>query len=280
MIKVVHPGIYSSVQDQGRLGFAKMGVSGAGFMDSYAAELGNILLKNRKSDAVIEITFGIARFEFTQNAFICLTGADFSPRLNNELLEMQTVYEVKKGSILFFGKRKYGVRTYIAVQGGIQTEAVLGSKSFSNGITLKTRLEKNDELPILPKKPYKDRGFSKVKVFEEHFSSPDLECFPGPEFDQLNSAQKKRLLEPFTISEDNNRMGYRLNEPIENNLKPILTSAVLPGTVQLTPSGKPIVLMRDCQVTGGYPRVLQLSEYAISRLGQKVAGDEVRFNLI
>lgn len=276
---MLHPGIYSSIQDQGRLGFAKMGIPIAGAMDRFSTHIGNNLLKNRESDAVIEVTFGLAKFEFTSDTFICITGGDFSSKLNDDFLKMETVYEVQKGSILSFGKRNYGARTYVAVQGGIQTETVLKSRSFSNQVTSKSRLEKGDELSILPQKSHENNRFSKMKFFKEHYSSQELECFPGPEFDQLNEEQKKQLLKSFTISEDNNRVGYRLNEIIENDLPSILTSAVLPGTVQLTPSGKLIVLMRDCQVTGGYPRVLQLSEYAISRLGQKIAGDEVRFEL-
>ena len=140
-------------------------------------------------------------------------------------------------------------------------------------------MKKGDELPIFPQKEYENKGFSKIKVQEELFSSHLLECTPGPEFDQLNPKQKKRLLESFTISKDNNRVGYRLNEIIENDLKSILTSAVLPGTVQLTPSGKLIVLMSDCQVTGGYPRVLQLSEWAVNQLSQKITGQTIRFEL-
>ena len=93
------------------------------------------------------------------------------------------------------------------------------------------------------------------------------------------SNKKKRLFEPFTILEDNNRVGYRLHETIENNLKPILTSAVLPGTVQLTPSGTLIVLMRDAQVTGGYPRVLQLNSFSIDILAQRLSGEEIQFEV-
>ena len=277
MIKVIHPGIYSSVQDQGRRGFAKMGIPTSGAMDSYSSKIGNVLLKNRQTEAVIEITFGGAKFEFTTDTFICITGADFTPKINDEVLEMMTVYEVKRGSVLTFGKRKYGVRTYLAVQGGIQTDVVLKSRSFFKGITSQFHLKKGDILPILPKKPYENRSFSKIKIFDELFSWNKLECYPGPEFDRLNSTQKERLFEPFSISEDNNRVGYRLNETIENDLKPILTSSVLPGTVQLTPSGKLIVLMRDSQVTGGYPRVLQLSEFSIEILSQKITGGILQF---
>ena len=279
MIKVLHPGIYSSVQDQGRQGFAKMGVPISGAMDAYSAELSNSLLKNSSSDAVVEITFGMAKFEFASDTFICISGGDFSPKLNNRPLEMMTVYEIKAGSILSFGKRHYGVRTYVAVQGGIQSEMILNSRSFFSGITPQIRLGKGDELSILPKKPYNSNNFSKIKTSDELFHSDVLECYPGPEFDQLNSQQKERLFQPFTISEDNNRVGYRLNELIENDLKSILTSAVLPGTVQLTPSGKLIVLMRDCQVTGGYPRVLQLTDFAINQLSQKMTKERLRFKV-
>ena len=87
------------------------------------------------------------------------------------------------------------------------------------------------------------------------------------------------MFTPFSISDDNNRVGYRLKESLKNNLSSILTSAVLPGTVQLTPSGKCIILLQDCQVTGGYPRILQLSEIAIARVSQKITGDKIQFIL-
>ena len=279
MIKVLNPGIYSSVQDQGRLGFAKMGVPVAGAMDTYSSKMGNILLKNRQKEATIEITFGGAKFEFTQDTYICITGADFSPKLNGEVLEMSTVQEVHKGDVLSFGKRKYGIRTYVAVQGGIQTEEFLKSKSFFSGITQQFQLKKGDVLPILTKTPYENKVFSKIKPFQELFEWYELECYPGPEFDQLSSEQKERLIQPFTISEDNNRVGYRLNEEIENDLNPIITSAVLPGTVQLTPSGKLIVLVQDAQVTGGYPRVLQLTTFSIDILSQKMTGEKIQFKI-
>ena len=112
-----------------------------------------------------------------------------------------------------------------------------------------------------------------------HFTTRYLPCFKGPEYAKLTKEQQVQLAKSFTISEDNNRVGYRLQEPLENKLSPILTAAVLPGTVQLTPSGKCIVLLQDCQVTGGYPRILQLSEIAMARISQKIAGDTIQFVL-
>jgi biotin-dependent carboxylase-like uncharacterized protein len=278
VIKVLHPGIYNTVQDQGRFGYAKMGIPTAGFLDAYTADFGNFLLDNKESDAAVEITFGQGKFQFTRPTVFCLTGGDFSPKLNSDLIEMNRVYRAKPGAVLSFGKRNFGARTYLAVQGGIQSEVILKSRSFSKGIT-PVRLEKGDELKTVEQQELWETGNARVREHIDHFSSGDLTCYPGPEFDRLNDKQKQRLSEPFTLSSDNNRVGYRLNQPLENDLQAILTSSVLPGTIQLTPSGKLIVLMKDCQVSGGYPRVLQLSEYAISRLSQKMADENVRFKM-
>lgn len=278
MIVILHPGIYCSVQDQGRFGHTKIGVPQAGCADTYAAKMANALLKNHEKDALIEITFGQGEFKFTSDTYICLTGGDFSPKLNGKLIKMQSVYFIKKDSVLSFGKRVYGARVYLSVQGGIQTKTVYGSRSFFDGIT-QQKLGKGAMLPILPIQKYADNNFSRVRVSEKHFTTIYLPCLKGPEFFKLNQEQQRKLFTPFSISDDNNRVGYRLKESLENNLSSILTSAVLPGTVQLTPSGKCIILLQDCQVTGGYPRILQLSEIAIARVSQKITGDKIQFIL-
>ena len=114
-----------------------------------------------------------------------------------------------------------------------------------------------------------------------NFNSKTLKVHKGPEFDRLSISEKENLFsQEFTISKENNRMAYQLSEAVQNNLTPIITSLVLPGTVQLTPSGKLIILMRDCQTTGGYPRVLQLNDKAINILSQKFTNDKIRFTLI
>ena len=278
MIAILHPGIYCSVQDQGRFGHTKIGVPQAGCADAYAAKMANALLKNHEKDALIEITFGQGKFKFTSDTYICLTGGNFSPKLNGKLIKMQSVFFIKKDSVLSFGKRVYGARVYLSVQGGIQTKTVYGSRSFFDGIT-QQKLGKGAMLPILPIQKYADNNFSRVRVSEKHFTTIYLPCLKGPEFFKLNQEQQRKLFTPFSISDDNNRVGYRLKESLENNLSSILTSAVLPGTVQLTPSGKCIILLQDCQVTGGYPRILQLSEIAIARVSQKITGDKIQFIL-
>jgi len=194
---------------------------------------------------------------------------------------MNSVLIVRKGDTLTFIKPIYGVRVYLAVKGGIQTEVVLGSRSFYNGITNEPILKKNDILLIETTNSEIIKPSSSVKINKQHFTILIIEAYAGPEYELLDQKQREELVNTlFTISKDNNRMGYRLKEPIENELESMLTSAVLPGTVQLTPSGRLIVLMRDCQVTGGYPRILQLTDDAISKLAQKTTNHTFRFRII
>ncbi len=281
MIEVLSAGMYTTIQDLGRFGYGNIGVPVSGAMDLYASRLANQLLGNAENDAVLEITLGGCKLVFKSSTFICISGADLSAKINNNSIPLHSVIKVEKGSILTFNKPKYGVRAYLAVQGGFQSETILGSKSFYKNITSKYLVKKNDYLKIAKIKDKKKRGFSTVKILIEHFKTKVLDVYKGPEYELLSVTQKEQLKETeFTISNENNRMGYRLKELINNKLPSMLTSAVLTGTVQLTPSGSLIILMRDCQVTGGYPRILQLTDMSINRLAQKTTRDRVLFNMI
>jgi len=280
MIKVLSPGIYSSIQDGGRKGFGQVGVPSAGVMDSYAANLGNLLLNNDPEAALIEITFGASRFEFLSDQVICITGANFSPQIDGHLVTMNQVLQVPKGAILSFGKRQFGVRTYLAIREGFDSPTILKSRSFFKGISPETTLKKGDILLAIQSKTKWKSRISALKISIDYFYAQQVVCSKGPEFDLLSGAQQAQLLNTsFLISKENNRMGYRLETEITNAINPILTSGVLPGTVQLTPSGKLIILMRDCQVTGGYPRVLQVSEAGLNILAQKSTFDCIQFHL-
>lgn len=281
MIKVLHPGFFNTIQDKGRKGFAEFGVPNSGVMDSYAADFANHILNNSLNDALLEISFGGCILQFLENTTICISGADFSPQLNQMKVTLHKKVEVQKNDILSFGKRNFGAYSYLAVKGGFQTEVKFKSRSFFQNITQQNYLKKGDLLPILSFDEKISKSNAYLKFSDYYFKSKEIYCDKGPEFDLLNDFQKRILLEnSFTISKDINRIGYKLEEFLENNLPQILTSAVLPGTVQLTPSGKLIVLMRDCQVTGGYPRILQLSEKSINQFAQKTTNDAVIFKLI
>ncbi len=280
MIRVLKAGFYTTIQDRGRAGFAAIGVPVSGVMDTYSADLTNNLLNNNLDDAVLEITLGGCKLEFLEKIIICISGGDFTAKINDKLVVLNSRIEVDKNDVLSFGKVNFGFRTYLAVKGGFLTECILGSRSFYPNVTKDFLIRKGDVLDVFQFNDVLNTSNTSIKMNKNHFNSKEITCFKGPEFELLNKNQQDQIFDQFyTISSDNNRMGYRLQENLNNDLAQILTSSVLPGTVQLTPSGKIIVLMRDCQVTGGYPRVLQLTEKAINQLSQKTTNDKFQFVL-
>lgn len=281
MVRVLSTGLYSTIQDVGRYGFQQYGVPSAGAMDAHSAAMANHILGNHKGAAVIEMTMTGAKLQFDSDTYICITGAYMSPQINNAKIQLNKSIKIQTGDILSFGKLTSGFRSYLSVLGGFKTETIMSSRSMYRGVTSQFRISKNDELKYNVNSLYISDKNASIKVNNEYLKSDKIEVFKGPEFELLSKNQQDVLFEnPFTISKDNNRMAYQLIELLENSLEPIITSLVLPGTVQLTPSGKLIVLMRDCQTTGGYPRVLQLKESSINVLAQKYTGQEIKFKLV
>lgn len=281
MVRVLKPGFYSTIQDIGRFGFQEYGVPYSGVLDAYAASVANMLLGNPKNTAVMEITMTGPILQFDNETIICLSGADMSPMLNGVPVANNKAIKVPNNAVLSFGKLKSGFRTYLAVMGGFKTEEIMQSRSMFKGVTTSHVLAKGDMLDVKNiVKSLVDKHAS-IKFNNSYLKSNMVEVFKGPEFDRLSERQQKFLLtHEFYVSKDNNRMAYQLEDFLENNLEAIITSLVLPGTVQLTPSGRLIVLLRDCQTTGGYPRVLQLKESAMDIMAQKYTGSKINFGLV
>ncbi len=280
-ILILSPGLYSGIQDLGRKKYRSYGVPISGAMDKYSMILANNLLGNETDLPVMEITQTGPKIMFENCTLFVVTGADLSPKLNGKPIELNRVYSVVFGDILEFGKRNYGSRAYIGVKGGFKTDHILGSYSYFDGITHKSRLVKGDRLPIAFCGKNPEHSSAKVKIKKEYFKTDWLYVTKGPEFDLLTKKQTDYLFKKkFEIDALNNRMGYQLKNPIPRmKKKEIITSVLIPGTVQLTPSGKLIIMMRDCPTTGGYPRILQLTDEAINRLAQLETGDTFTFNL-
>ena len=280
MVRVLHPGFYTSIQDLGRKDYQHLGVPISGAMDLEAAKIANAILGNNEHCAVLEMTMVGPKLEFTCNSTVSVTGANLSPTLNGVRINNYLAINVNKGDVIEFGSLNKGFRSYLAVSGGFQTAFVLNSRSMYKGVTQTPLLQKGDMLAIESKNYVSNKNAS-IKPNTDYIENHIIQVYKGPEFYKLNEIQISSLFDKdFTIAKENNRMAYQLNELIENNLKDIITSLVLPGTVQLTSSGKLIVLMRDCQTTGGYPRVLQLSEISINNLAQKFTENKIKFRLI
>lgn len=280
MVEVVKAGFYTTVQDMGRFGFRDKGVPVSGAMDSFSARCANDLLGNKPMDAIMEITMSGPELLFHEHTEIVLAGAPIEVFLDKNPLPVHHVFEVLAGQKMKFGHVQGGYRTYLAIKGGWRTGEKLGSRSFYKPVTPQSRLAKGDVLNYLPFDKTIELNAS-LKLKNDFLFDKTLEVFPGPEFDLLTEEDRNRLVEfTFHIDPLNNRMAYQLQEKLSKNTHSITTSATLPGTVQITPSGKLILLMRDAQTTGGYPRILQLPERAICALAQKKTGDAIRFGLI
>lgn len=278
MLKVLKAGLFTTIQDQGRYGFLDKGVPVAGYMDSFSATKINTLLENKKEAAVMEMTMTGPTLQFERATFIAIGGANISATLNNKEVANYRVLKIEKGDILSFGKLESGFRGYLAVKNGFQAPMVLGSRSFFSSITKKNHLEDRDVVDYIETAEFKPK-ITELRL-DSFLGENLLKVSAGPEYELLNDKQLEWLFsKEFIISNENNRMAYQLEQKIPGHEISMLTSATLPGTVQLTPSGKLIVLMKDGQTTGGYPRILQLSDKAISIMAQKKYGDKVSFIL-
>lgn len=279
VIEVLNPGFSSSIQDLGRRGFRKWGVPVSGAMDLESAQLGNRLLQNEEQAAVLEMTLEGPVLRFGCPLYFTLTGAVGKVCLGEQELKVNTPYKALEGEVLSIGRCLGGVRAYLAVQGGFKTPMLLGSRSYYHPISPQARLAKGDQLIVQPASGFEPKVWE-IKQAKSALRTP-LRAYPGPELEQLSTSIQDRLLNTsFTIAKENNRMAYQLNELLPSFTYSMLTSVTLPGTVQLTPAGRLIILMRDAQTTGGYPRVLQLDEASLNGLGQRSTGDYLRFELL
>ncbi len=282
MIDVLVGGTKTTLQDQGRFGFRKFGIPISGAMDAHSAKSANFLVGNSDYAPVLEFVGQgpILRFNFP--GIIAIQGAKFSVCVNDKLIDLNRPFSVNLGDQIRLGTSIDGVHGYLAIRGGFVTPSVLGSVSFYEGITPIDRIRKGDKLFFDPNWTAANVPINLSTNLEKiNYSNQILEVMKGPEFDEL-SEQSKFLLEndQFLLSNEINRMGYRLIGNAMLRGAEILTCPVQPGTIQLTPSGQLIVLMKDGQTTGGYSRVLQLSEGSLSILAQKRPGEIIKFTLL
>lgn len=287
---IIKAGILDSFQDNGRSGFGSLGISVGGCMDKNASTLATLLVGNRKDEAVLEVHFPGPVLYFPKAVVLAITGADFQPVISGVPIPLNRKFTVPSASTLQFTKKVWGQWAYIAVEGGWDIPEILGSKSTHLQAGFggwKGRSLKNDDLIAELKQTNFQMDFPEISKWypnrQMDYEINQLRVLPGPEWDWLPAEIQHRILnERFFISAQTNRMGYNLEGPEINLPAPreLISSPVLPGTVQLLPNGQMLVLMADAQTTGGYPRVLQVAAVDIPNLAQKGAGDSLKFELI
>jgi biotin-dependent carboxylase-like uncharacterized protein len=270
----------TSFQDEGRLAGAQYGIPTAGAMDQKSFRWANHILHNSNHAVVLEMAQPGLRIQFDQACQIALAGAQVAVSLNQTPLSNSTLISIAAGDLLEIGAFLSGSRLYLCIQGGFQVERYLGSGSDFESITSPSKRSTQEVLSYLPI-PHPNSLGAKPKWETSWFESPEIEAYRGADWTLLSSAQQELIHSTtFHLSKFSNRMGIQLEELVPNQLEDLPTNPVFPGTVQLTPGGKIIVLMRDAGVTGGYPRILHLTEDGQSKLAQKRVGDSIRFQLI
>jgi 5-oxoprolinase (ATP-hydrolysing) subunit C len=279
MFKVLSTGFQTTFQDLGRFGYRNLGVPLNGVMDQNLAAFANQLAGNPPEETVIEFTLIGPSLEIMDDLELVVAGIGFSLLLNGKHAPLNQKLKLQAGDLLKIGATSISVRGYLAVSGGFKVPKVLGSSSFYPMISPQLKIEKGSTIEI-NKRP-KRKTESSVTSFDfKSYETSEIEVFKGPEFDLLSLEIKKKLLKSkFSINPQSNRMACLLDSQTIFSAEEIVTSPVQPGTVQLTPSGRIIVLMRDAQTTGGYARIFQLTEMAVNILAQKPAGATVKFKL-
>jgi antagonist of KipI len=277
LLRVIQPGILTTIQDLGRPNAVASGVPPGGAMDRFAHSAGNLLVGNERGAATLECTLNGPRLVALEPCVIAITGADFGPVVNGAPAAMWTSISLVSGDELAFRRRATGARTYVAVGGGVIGDRWLGSVSTNllcaRGGIRGRALVGGDSISAGDARPIFERGLP--ESMRPDYSDRTLRVIPGPHYGRL---RQPFFGEIFTLSPASNRMGYRLDGPrLEAPGEELLSFPVIAGAVQLPAGGGPILLMADHQTAGGYPVVATVVSASMPVAAQLAPGDEVRF---
>ena len=278
-LRVLECGPATTMQDRGRFGYRRYGVPTAGVMDSAAASLANALAGNQPALACIEFQMigGKLRAEGGPLT-LSLTGVTAELRINDRLVPELRSATAGPGDVVAVEPVRSGVYAYLAVGGGFYLEETLGSSSVNWRTGIGGRpLATGDFLRV--REP--TRGvFASAAAIPE--SAGPIRVMPGPqEGSFVPEALQALCSEPFIVLSDSDRMAFRLSGPRLQHVGDanIVSDAVLPGSIQVPGSGIATVLMRDCQTTGGYPKIATIISADLDRMARSAPGCEVRFSV-
>ena len=280
MLKVLRAGMQTTVQDLGRDGYRQLGVSQSGALDAPALRIANLLVGNEENAAGLEITLGQFSVQFTKKGWIALTGAGSHATLDGVSLWTGWRYPVKSGQVLTMKMPLRGMRSYLAVAGGIKVPEVLNSRSTdikaAFGGFEGRALQEGDVLAA----GKASRELQKSTGVKQLLFGNRIRALPGPEYQEFSEDARDAFWRTaWQLSPQSNRMGYRLHghELTRDNKREMLSHGLVPGVVQVPHGGQPIVLMADAQTTGGYPRIGCVIEADLYNLAQIRLGMPIHF---
>ena len=280
-LTVVRPGLLTTVQDLGRWGYQHLGVPVAGPMDWYSHRLANRLVGNSEDEAALEITLVGPELTSNSDTVCAVAGASFELVCGDRPVPVNAAFVLRRGERLRFRDRTAGARATLAVAGGIDIDPVLGSRAISlisrTGPFGGRALAVGDALPV-GRRPLIQRAPSRPLPLPR--GGARLRVVMGPHQDQFeDDAVRSFLSTRYTVTQDSNRMGYRLDgAPLaQRTAADMLSDATPLGSLQVPPSGLPILLMADRQTTGGYPKIATVITADLPLAGQLAPGDWIEF---
>ncbi|WP_237060624.1 biotin-dependent carboxyltransferase family protein [Microbulbifer sediminum] len=281
---VERAGPMSLVQDLGRTGQRHLGVSSGGSLDRHAAGWANRLLRNSPRDALLEVAMGSFALRFSHATTFALAGAECNWRLDGRPVANWAAHRADRGSLLEAEVARSGVRSYVALGGGILTEPVWGSRATTVGERIGgidgRPLKSGDRLPYEPEAETLLAGAPREYI-RQYGGQISLRLVPSNQFGLFASAHQQTLLaQTYRVSPHSDRMGVRLSgAPMTGVPGNLVSEAVAPGAVQVPSDGQPIVLMADCQTIGGYPKIGHVYSVDLDLLAQARPGDTVTFSI-
>ena len=287
-VSVISAGFQTTVQDCGRTGLRKFGVTPGGALDPISLRLVNLLVGNPECTAGLECVSGRLRLRFHDERILAWSGGEFEVRLGDKLVPVLHCARVST-DIEILPQR--GGRAWLAISGGINVREILGSRATDLrahfGGWEGRALRDGNELPLGLESELCARVRDEIPDHVSDWSAPRfvargklLRIIRGKNWDDDIGA--KLLAQKFRIAMDSDRMGLRLEgeEIASASRRELVSEAVTPGTVQLPPSGAPVVLLQGCHTIGGYPKIAHVITVDLGYAAQLQPLDEVRFELI
>lgn len=286
MIEIISAGMLSTVQDLGRFKVMKNGFTQSGVMDAYSTKIANKLCKNDINAPVIEMTMLGITAKFKGEHIFAISGGIFDVSLNNKSVRTNKAYIAKDGDVLSIKGAKQGLRCYLAVAGGFDVPLFMGSASTNLKINVGgfngRKLKAGDILKI--GKADKIKNIEKRELPENTYNNPvRVRVVLGPQDDMFSENDLMLFSkQQYTVTSDLDRMGIRLwgialrgKEKLE-----IISDAITFGSIQITNSGMPIILMADHQTTGGYAKIATVISADLPKLAQVKPNDKISFEII
>ncbi len=289
-LEIIEPGLLTTVQDRGRVGYQRYGVPTSGALDVFALRAANLLAGNDDGDAGLEMTVLGPRIRFGADTWFAIAGADLTPMLDGEPVPNWRRVRASAGGVLSFQGSRDGMRAYLAVAGGIDVPRLMGSRSTylkgEFGGLGGRPLRAGDELETLGGPRESDLDEMELPasfVVPEYGHDHRIRVVLGPQGGAFTEQGVETLLgSEYKVSVQSDRMGYRLDGPaIEHVSDPdIVSDGTALGVIQVPGNGQPIVLLADRGTTGGYAKIATVVSVDIGRIAQAMPGDAMRFEAV